>query len=305
MSKNTDTFSNEVITFKELPKPGNLGLEKAENGYRSKFPGCYDIIQPSINTDGRWRTGFDEDSIDINRIMDSKVREAKKEQVRKERESLERLVNQDLSGTSKYWESYFVTIDTRKPLDMSNPQDRIAYHIILASGETAPSLREGEEDVEFLRSKYYVSRENEDVSIKVEKKRRYNEAVMEFMKLLKNPDRCILVGRYLGLPIKESTQPNNVFDIFQNFLDQDNKLDSVNKFLMAVEKSPEELGIRMVLDDAIKKKVIRQNQGLYQRGNITMGKTHKEVLEWLNDPANAGELASIQEEIALKNKYGG
>lgn len=295
----------EKVMFKENPKAGNLGLEKPENGERSKFPGCYDIIQPSIGRDGRWKTGIDEDSVDINTIIDSKEREAKKKQVKAERESLERLLNQDLSGTSTFWESYFVTINTKKPLDMANPLDRLAYHIILASGEVAPSLRDAATNVSYLRSKYYVSRENEDVSIKVERKRRYNEAISKFMDLMKAPDKALLVGRYLGLPIKESTPQNNVFDIFQNFLDSDDKLDSVNKFLFALKKTPEELGIKMVLDDAIKKKVIRVTKGLFQRGNITMGKSIPEVLLWLSDPANSGELASIQEEIDLKNKFGG
>lgn len=305
LEKSTLQNFGEKIMFKENPKAGNLGLEKPENGSRSKFPGCYDIIQPAIGRDGRWKTGLDEDSVDVNTIPDAKEREARKKQIKAERESLERLLNQDLSGTSKFWESYFVTINTKKPLDMSNPLDRVAYHVILASGEAAPSHRDAETEVDYLRSKYYIARENEDVSIKVERKRKYNEAISEFMDLMKAPDQALLVGRYLGLPIKESTPQNNVFDIFQNFLDSDDKLGSVDKFLFAIKKSPEELGIKMVLDDAMKKKVIRVTKGLFQRGNITMGKSIPEVLQWLSDPANSGELASIQEEIALKNKFGG
>lgn len=305
MSQSELSLDLTKVSLRENPRAGNLGLEKEENGYRSKFPGCYDIVQPPEGKDGRWRTGLDENSIHVNSIRNTEERLAEKERIKKERESLEELTGYDLSGTSKFWEDYYVLIDTTTPLDMSNPLDRIKYHVIMASGEAAPSFKDAKTQPAYRTSKYYVFRENENVSDKVEKKKRYNKAVVEFTDLMEDLEKALLVGKYLDLPLRSTTPPNNVFDIFQTFLDNDEKLDSVNKFLIAVKKSPEELTIKMIFDDAVKKKVIRHTDGLYQRGSITLGKNPKEVLEWLTNPENSGELLNIKDEIELKNKYGG
>lgn len=300
-------MSVEKIQFKEYPRVGNLGLEKAENGYRSKFPNCYDIIQPAKGIDGRWYTGLDEYSFKVSKIQNSELRKAEFERIKNERETLERLLNVDLSGTSSFWENYLVTIDTTKPLDLSNPKDRLAYHVILASGEAAPNIKEAKEgNVVHRTAKYYVARENEDVSDKVLKNKRKNEAIVKFMELIEDPDKTLLVASYLNLRITEATPQSNRFDIIQNFLDNDEQLGSVDKFLIAVNKSPEELNLKVIFDQAVKYKVIRYDNksGLYQRGTITFGNSPKKVLETLADPTMSGELLSIQEEIETKRKFG-
>ncbi len=307
-TKPTNTsMSTEKIQFKEYPRPGNLGLESAENGFRSKFPNCYDLIQPAKGKDGRWITGMDEDSFRVNTITDSKLRESEKERIKSLRESLERLTGKDLSGLSAHWNTYMVAIDTSKPLDMSNPEDVIAYNVIIANGEAAPSIKSAREGtISQRQSKYYVSRENEDVSDKVARKKEYNKAINLFTELIEDPDRTLLIGKYLGLRISEGTPQNNRYDLIQEFLDRDEQLGSVSKFLLAMDKSPEELNIKMIFDEAVKLKSIRYDtkSGLYQRGNITFGNNPKKALETLSLPEMSGELLSIKEEVENKRKFG-
>lgn len=296
-------MTSEKIQFRENAKTGNLGLEKKENGERSKFPGCYDMIQPAMGRDGRYKTGLDENSIAVNNIPDSREREATKERIKNERESLERLTGYDLSGKSSFWDTYFTKVDITKSLDMANPLDRIAYYVIIENKIAAPDLR-STSNVAYKTSKYYVARENEDVSIKVEKKKRELEANVAFVELMKDTEKAIIIGKYLNLPVTSTTPYNNIFEAFQNFLDRDNTLGSIDKFLLAVKKSPEELNIKMIYDDAVKLKVIRHRDGLYQRGNITYGKNPKEALEFLSLAENSGELLSVQDEVELKRKFG-
>jgi len=294
----------EKISFKENARAGNLGLEKEG---RSKFPNCYDFIQPAKGKDGRWITGLDEDSFQINSIKDSKVREAKKEEIKSKRESLERLTGRDLSGLSNYWDTYLIGINTDKPLDLSVAEDLIAYSVIIANNGAAPSLKESKEGaIQHRTAKYYVAREHEDVADKVTKKKQYNEAVSKFMELINDPDRTLLVASYLGLNIAENTPQNNRFDIIQTFLDRDETLGSVAKFMLALEKTPEELNLKMLFDKALKYKVIRYDgkSGLYQRGNITFGNNPKKALETLSTPEMSGEVLSIQEEVEQKRMFG-
>jgi hypothetical protein len=293
---------SNIVRFKENANKAkfNLGLEKEG---RSKFPGCIDIIQPGIGKDSRWITGLDEKATSVLNIKDSDERTATIERIKAERESLEDLTGFDLSGKSTFWETYFVEINTEKPLDLSNPMDRIRYSVIIANKAAAPSIREAM-DAEHYHTKYYVAREFDDVSDRLERKKKYNKAVTALDKLAKTPDKAIMIGRYLGLHVSNTTPQDNVYDAFQTFLDNDDVLGSVDKFLMAVNKSPEEIGVKLTFSDAIKLSVIRQRDGYFQRGNITLGRTPEDALAFLSSPENTGELLSIQDEIETKRKFG-
>lgn len=293
---------SQLIKFKENPAAGNLGLEKEG---RSKFPGCVDVIQPEKGRDGRWKTGMDEFSREILAIRDQKVREEKQKAIIAERTSLEDLTGHKLDAKSTFWETYFVEINPNKDLDLSVASDRIAYHVILASGAVAPSIRETDDPL-FNSAKYYVFRDFEDVSDRVEKKDKLATAMVELKKLLNKPERAIQMAQFLDLNVSLVTPPENVKDILYTFLENDGKLNSVNRFLDAVSKSPEEIGVKLTFAEALKLGVIRQRDGLYQRGNITLGKASatNEVIEFLTDPKNSGELLSIQEEIQVKRKFG-
>lgn len=293
------TITERTIRFKENPKAGNLGLEKE---FRSKIPGCYDTIQPALGQDGRWRTGIDELSYSVSRISDSELRTKKQEELKAEREALERLLNVDLSGTSKFWENYFIQINPDKPLNLDNPQDRLKYHVLMDSNAVAPSQKETF-NAKYKDAKYYVSREFEEVGDKVANRMRKDEASAELIKLIKNTNKALTVARYLGLSVNENTPTANLYDILSTYLDQDKILGSVEKFLDAVSRKSEDIGLKLLIDEAIKLSVIRNNKGYFQRGNITYGKTRAEVDKFMSDPLNSGELISIREEVEMKKKF--
>ncbi len=293
---------SNLIRFKENANPAkhNLGLEKEG---RSKFPGCVDIIQPARGIDMRWKTGMDEDAMSVNAITDVTLREETKAKLKKEREELQQMTGLDLSAMSKFWESFFIEINPNQPLNLLNPMDRIKYNVVLVSDAVAPNLRKAYE-AEYTGAKYYISKENEDVTEKLSKKKRYNLAVSKLEELIKVPDQAILIGKYLDLSVSNTTPQDNIYDAFQTYLDSDDKTDSIDKFMSALNRTPEELSIKLIYQDAIKFNVIRMRDNLYQRGNITMGKTPNQVVDFLSDFKNSSELLSIQEEIEMKRKFG-
>lgn len=294
--------TGEIVNFKENANPAkvNLGLE-AEG--RSKFPNCYDIIQPPIGRDGRWITGLDEDARSIRMIQDSKDREEKRAAIKAERESLEELTGYDLSGRSKFWDEFFVEINPKRPLDLTVPLDRIKYHVILASQAAAPNLK-ATTNIDYYNAKYYVSKKHEDVADKVSKQRVKAKADAAMLELLETPDKAVLIGKYLGLPVSTTTPADNMFDIFKTYLDNDEKLDSIKKFNAALGKNASELNIKLIFDDGVKFNVIRLRDGYYQRGNITYGKSIADAIIFLSDIKNQGELLSIQDEVENKRKFG-
>ena len=292
----------ENIVIKENPRASSLGLGTEENGFRSKLPNTYEKVQARIRG-GRWLTGLDENAMHINAIKDADAREAERTRVRNLRESLELLVGKDLSGTSKFWDDYFVTIKSDRPYDMNDPYQVIDYNILIASKAVAPSLKDTFH-VDYNDARFYVARENEDVSDKVSKGKRYAEAVASLLELVKTPDKAVLIGKYLGLHVSNQTPPDNLWDAFKTKIDMDDKIGFIDKFHIALSKSPEELSTALIMDDAFKYQVIRYRDGLYQRGNITLGREKAEVLKFLTDIKNSGELLSIQEEVETKRKFG-
>lgn len=292
---------SQLIKIKENPTPGNLGLEKEG---RSKFPGCIDTIQPSRGRDGRWRTGLDENALHVLAIQDSTEREEKKASIIKLRTELEELTGLNLDALSEFWNGYFIKLDPNVVINLANPLDRIKYHVMLESDSVAPSLMDATRNADYRSAKYYIAREFEEVGDRVAKRRRRDEAGASLLDIMKTPDKAIMIGNYLGLHINNNTPSDNVYDIFQTYLENDEREGSIEKFLSACSKSPEEISTKIIFNEAFKLNVIRQRDGLFQRGNITMGRSPGDVLDFLSDIKNSAELLSIQEEIEMKKKFG-
>lgn len=292
----------QQIQFKENPNAGNLGLQAAG---RSKIPGCYDVVQPRQGRDSRWVTGLDEISMEVNAIKDSKLREAEITKIKKLREELEIMTGYKLDAKSDFWASYFVQLNPDKYLDLDNPMDRIAYTMVLANKFAAPSQRDAFDPI-YNTAKYYAFRDFDDVSDRVFDKNKYYDAVAAFKELQKSPEKERLIGRFLDLPIAENTPKDNMDDMFMSSLDTYKTTNFVDRFLSAIDKSPEEIQAKLVFADAIKLGVIRQRDGLFQRGNVTLGRagTPDEAVNFLLSPKNSGEFLSIQEEIKVKRKFG-
>lgn len=298
----SESVLSELVTIKENAVSGkpNLGLEKEG---RSKFPGCYDIIQPAKGRDGRWKTGMDEKARYVLAIRDQEQRLAKQAELQSIRESLEELTGLDLSATSKFWDTFFVEVNVKKPLDMTIPMDRIKYYVLTTGEDVAPSLADTNK-ADYFNSKYYVSKKHEDVAAKLDKKKKHNDAVAAMLELLKTPDRAILVGKYLNLPINNTTPQDNIYDAYQTKLDDEEKNPFIDKFMRALSLNHEEINVKIIFDDGIKQNVIRLRDGLFQRGNITYGRSIPEAITFLTDIKNRGELLSIEDEVTSKKKFG-
>jgi hypothetical protein len=294
---------SQIVKIKENANKAryNLGLE---NEGRSKFPGCVDMIQPTRGRDGRWRTGLDEFAPSILAIPNTEERLAAQERIKKTREELQSLTGKDLSPLSPYWDTYLIEVSPTIHLDLTNANDRIRYHVLMASDAVAPSLKAATTDADYLYAKYYIAKEYEEVADQLSQKKKYNDAVIAMSEMLKTPDKAVMIGRYLELNVNPMTPPDNMYLIFQTYLDDDARLGSIDKFMSAVRMDYEELNTKIIITDSVRHNVIRQRDGLFQRGNITLGKNMAEVLHFLLDPKNSSELLSIQEEIDMKKKFG-
>jgi hypothetical protein len=278
-----------------------LGLDKYN---RSKFPGTFEVLQPGKTADGRWVTGMDEDAISVKSITDPELREKRKEEIKEVREELERLTGQNLSATSDYWNTYYIRIVDKLALNFDNPNDRVKYYILLANNYAAPEL-EAKSNPEFLNSKFYMHRAENEEGQKAVKSRERDKAVADLYAMYDNKPKLVLIGKYiLGSKVKDSMSQDGIYNLLRSGIENDKEGTIVRKFNESTSKTIEELQFKLILDEAIARHVIRIREGYYQRGNATYGKTIKDVLKFLSSPENANEFASIKEEVEEKRVLG-
>ncbi len=292
-----------LVEIKQTPdlSAQMLGLDK--HG-RSKFPNTFEVLQPAKTPDGRWVTGLDEDAVSIKRIKDPVLRDKLSEEKKELRLELERLTGHDLTGTSKYWETYFIKIVEKLALNFDNPHDKVKYYVLLANNYAAPEL-EAKANPDYIHSKFYMHRaENEEEQRSLASRER-DKAVADLFNLYMNVPKMKLIGKYLlGTKVKESMSADAVYNLIRNELANDKEGTATRKFNEATSKTIEELTYKLIIDEAVAKHVIRIREGYYQRGNATYGKTMKEVIKFLSSPENANEFMSIKEEVEEKRALG-
>lgn len=290
-------MKTDVLVFiKEVPKNDNIGLGVHN---KSKFPGCFDSVQLK-REGGRWVTGFDEFAYSVINLP-LEERESEQERLKEKREKFERLLGKkDLSGTSEYWENFLLSLDTFKPLNLSNPEDEMTYEIIKANRFALSSLddrySEGFEDCF-----YYLEKENGDIENQVKKDKQFNKAIAKLEELSENNMKHLrTIALYLKLPVNSRTTEEGIYAHVHTFI----KNNGERQFLKALEQSEEHISASLLLDKALKFQVIRRSGSLYQRGTITIGNSPEKVIAFLKDPNNILEVQSIEEEVEEKSKYG-
>jgi hypothetical protein len=294
---------SNLIEIKQSPDQSSqsIGLDKYN---MSKFPGCFETIQPGKTSDGRWVTGLDEDALSIKRIKDPVLREQKRQEVLELREELERITGLDLSAHSKYWDNYYINIVGNLGLNFDLAHDRIKYYVLLANDQAAPEI-DARSNPEYVNTKFYIHRSESEDGQKALKSQERDRVIAELYGMRDNRNKLLLIGKYiLGTKIKDSMSLDSVYNTLRDSLTNDKEGTIVRRFTDAITKTVEELQYKLVVDEAIAKHVIRLREGYYQRGNATYGKSMKEVIKFLSSPENANEFASIKEELEEKRALG-
>ena len=286
----------DKVVIKQIPDElaSLTGLNKYD---RSKMPKTGDFLQSAVHN-GRAITGIDEDSLVLNRLPESEKEKAKLE-VKKLRENLEKLLGKDLSATSPCWEVFGVSIssDVHLVLNSNNPLDVVRYHMLIENGYVAPD-KESASLPQYRNAKYYcyVEKVANDEEVSTQMIRDKSRA--ELLKLSENLDKMITVGQFLeGDKYKQGMQQKTLYKMLSDYINSTGEPDNLKRFLKAVTLKPDELNFQIIVDRAIKKKVIRYKDGYYQRGQVTLGKTPLDVYENLKKPEYANELFSLQKEL--------
>lgn len=290
---------DKIIKVKQVPDDYAISTGLDKYG-KSRMPHCRDTYQAAQGYDLRYQTGIDEDASYILSIKDDEERERKVLEIKTLRASLERLLRKDLSGTSDFWETFFINISTDEDLilNMSNPLDVVKYHVLVANGLAAPNF-ESSGMPQFRNAKYYCFTEErfEQQNISAQKQR--DKARAALLEMSQNDDKMLLIGQYLeGFKYKKGMKSDTYYSMLSNFINDTKNPDNVEAFIKASNTPVEDLQYKITVDKAIKSKKIKFKDGQYYRGGVNLGKNLIEVLDNLKSPEYANEFISIHEEVS-------
>jgi hypothetical protein len=285
----------ETISIKLLDNPENPKL-------KMKYVGSVEYVTPKVGPDGKIKTGLDENALEILAISDSKEREAKQKKIKKEREELERLLGVELNPHSSYWDKFFIALnDEEKTLDPSNPLDRVIEKFLVANEYVAPSLEAINEDDRYINCIFYLYRKEEETTKKAEKQKFYDKAKAKLSILEEeNPNKLKIVASYLfGFNAQTDISVETAYTKIADFLEvpvEAQRKKNVKMFMDAVEKTPEQLKTKLILDKAVKKRIVSSRGGIYRRGDLVLGNSYEEALDNLSSVEMNSELASLIKE---------
>lgn len=285
----------EKVSIKILPHPEHPQLS-------AKYVGANEYITPGLGEDGKVLTGLDELAVDVIRIEDPKERKRKQEEIKKEREELERLLGVDLSPTSEFWNDFSVTLNDEVVLEPSNPKHRLLERFLIANRKVAPSFEATIDDEKFLNCVFYIHREQEEATKQAEKMRDLDKVTAKLYVISEeNPQKLITLFSYLfGYTADKDLSPSQAYIKIKELVevsDAKEKKANIKRILDALELKPEQVSTKLLLDRAIKRKIVTAKGGVYRRGDQPLGNSYDEALEYLLSAENSAELLSLKKEV--------
>lgn len=274
------------------------GLDKYN---RSRMPKCFDRLSPAVNVDGRFITGFDEEALSVKLIENLEEKRDTVEKLKDLRLNLEKETGLDLSGTSEYWKTYNVDLsaDQDTVLNAANAHHVIKYYVLISNGYVAPS-KDLSGSPKYINAKYYAFTVEGETKETVSTAKLRDSAIGELYKIADNKDSLIILGQYLeGPKYNQKVDSGTLYTMLRSYIETSK--DNVERFLKAIKKDRGDVEFKIIVDKALRSKVIKYKDKYYQRGQVTLGKNIEELYKNLSSPEYAAEYMSIKEEIESKN----
>lgn len=289
----------QLIEIRELVdrSAALVGLSKYN---RSKIPNTAHVVYARQGTDGRYITGIDENSVTLLKIQDLNMREKEVRRRKELKMRLEKLLNVNLDATSPFWETFKIDLSTTRMLTLGNPKDDLKYEFLVANEYVAPDEASASSPI-YSNCKFYIYRKEVSDSEKVSKQRTIDLAKAEWLQMADNNAKARIYASYcLGNKFSPDYSADARYGMMSDWLTD---LSNASKFIDILKLKPEELQVKIIVDFALNKNVIRVREGYYQRGNATYGRSPEETIQYLQMPENANEFESLRQELLKDYQY--
>lgn len=305
-----------------IVKSSNSGIKTMTNSLashnKSRYPGTGSFYLPSISPSGRYRTGLDEDAPEIEKIVDTKERDAEKKRIKEKRKRLEKATGFDLSPTSKFWNYSLYTyqdqahvqpiklVDGDNLFDFSNPIDEINFSWLRQCDTIATSYEAYKRGEKGPEVRFYVHDDEVEGKRKYDRKKEINEAVIANDNL--SPEKRKKVAYLMGLGVAENTSEDIVYNIVDDQLKETEfkegkfkGLSPVRMFMNLVEMESKILNNKFLVEEAVRYNVYRVRAGgaLYE-GEIKIADNQEALVSTLCNEDHQEELIALNKKVKSK-----
>lgn len=272
-----------VYLVKQIPDDyaEETGLAKYN---RSRMPGCKDEFQAYYDeSTGRYTTGLtDEYSESISKN------------------------GKDYSVGSDFWKSFKVVFDSDRPKVFNTEKliDNISLKMLIANKYVAPD-KEAIINPEYKDAQYFAYTEESEAKDEISASKKRALAVAKLLEISENKQKMLLYGQYLeGIKYSEKFKEDTLYKMLSVYIN-DKEINNTVNFLKALELSVEQIQQKIIVDKALKQRLIQKvnignKKQVYQFGNVTLGSTIEEVYTNLSAPDFAPELLTIKKELENK-----
>lgn len=292
--------------------------ELANRGY-TRMPGTGVFKYPYREFDGRYRTGLDPDAAYIQRIQDPLQKELEIKRVTDLKNRLTKLLQLDLSPTSKFWNHALASsnddtthaqpvklLDGENVYDLSIPWQELTFawlrvHPTIASSYEAWKAGRFPADTQF-----YVADEEIETALAYKKKTLINKAIAKFDGM--TPSKRRKIARVMGLPVTEDSKEESVYNQVDTLLKETEfktgkykGKSPVKVFTDFADMEENLLHVKDLVKQAITHSIyrVKANGKVYQ-GEAEIAKDEDELVKYLIDENNQSDVLTLEQDLKGK-----
>jgi hypothetical protein len=274
----TNYLENKKVTVKVIQKY-RTGFDKNSDG-STLYTGCKQIYQLPTNQYDRLIPILTEDE---QRFFEDRMG----------------LQKGDLSFTNKeksFWKDFRITLDKKgRTLDLSNPEDNLAYRVLKVVNPVAKS----KESINVLQHLFYIQTEEEEQDNNSKLADRYEEASRLFASISKSDRKMSNVLRVLGKKVTTEANSKWLKAELVKMIEQKAKIPgqlNMDDFIKTA--SDPELDIKVFILDAMEIGEIYVDGTTYKlRSNDIIGYDFMQAVSYFNNPKNQQSRLLIEDRV--------
>lgn len=285
---------------------------------RTRYPGTGVTMMPYKENSGKWRTGLDPDSPQLDNIRNLEERKAEKARIAATLARLQEATGLDLRPTSSYWDyskysdtdrnhvQPYKLVDGDNLFDFTSPHREITFYWLSAHPRVASSMQAYQNGEYPSDTQFYVFDEDVENDRSYVKKQVVNKAIVKLDTM--SPENRKKVARLLGLPVTDYTKESSVYNLIDTILKQvefkDGQfkgLNTVDMFLQFAEMKQVRLDVKDVVKQAIMLNIYRKKEtGKIYEGDVEISNSEEELVNKLMSDDNQDELLAIESKLKSK-----
>lgn len=207
-------------------------------------------------------------------------------------------------GYMQHKDTFRKITDKGLVLDLSKPEDEVAYYYLTAKATCAPSRDKTLKGIH----EFYIGFENEDAERTYSKAQIVDKAIYA----LQNPELTdevkLKISKVLGIVTRDAA-PQRVYTTLRNFIvDKDkDQAEKIARFLDIMnglddKNYRERFNAEALLSDLVAYFVVNMKSGTYnwKSNNLVIGYNKTEAVNFLLDPHKQGEVEQLELQLSAK-----